>query len=99
APVPGLYVAGWIKRGPSGVIGTNKACAMGTVASLLADELADLEPHLDDPQLVDALLSERGVRVVDTDAWLRLDAAEVAAGAQAGRPRVKRVTRDQMLDA
>lgn len=98
ARVPGVYVAGWIKRGPSGVIGTNKACAMGTVASLLADDLLDLEPGNDEATLIDALLAERGVRVVDTTAWLRLDAAEVAAGEKAGRPRVKRVTREEMFD-
>ncbi|HET8984124.1 MAG TPA: NADP oxidoreductase, partial [Trueperaceae bacterium] len=96
--VPGLYVAGWIKRGPSGVIGTNKACAMGSVASLLADDLPVLQPGADDPSRIDALLAERGVRVVDTKTWLRLDAAEVAAGEGSGRPRVKRVSIEQMFD-
>ena len=96
--VPGLYVAGWIKRGPSGVIGTNKACAMGTVASLLADSLPVVDPHYATTAAVDALLAERGVTIVDTQAWLRLDAAEIEAGVGSGRPRVKRVTLDQMLD-
>ncbi len=96
---PGLYVAGWIKRGPSGVIGTNKACAMDTVAALLGDELPEVAPQDASPAAVDALLAARGVRVVDTQAWLRLDAAEVAAGESSGRPRVKRVTIEQMLDA
>lgn len=96
--VPGLYVAGWIKRGPSGVIGTNKACAMGSVASLLADELPVPEAGAADEAAIDALLDERGVKVVDTQGWLRLDATEVAAGEASGRPRVKRVTIDQMLE-
>jgi len=96
--VPGLYVAGWIKRGPSGVIGTNKACAMGTVASLLGDSLPSIEPRHATPEAIDELLAERGVKVVDTHSWLRLDAAEVAAGEGSGRPRVKRVRLDQMLD-
>ncbi len=96
--VPGLYVAGWIKRGPSGVIGTNKACAMGTVASLLADELPAISADDASTGAVDALLASRGVKVVDTQAWLRLDAAELAAGVGSGRPRIKRVTIQQMLD-
>lgn len=96
--VPGLYVAGWIKRGPSGVIGTNKACAMDTVASLLADELPSVSPENATTEAIDALLAARGARVVDTQAWLRLDAAELAAGEGSGRPRVKRVTIQQMLE-
>jgi ferredoxin--NADP+ reductase len=97
-PVPGIYVAGWIKRGPSGVIGTNKACAIGTVASLLADSLPPLPAAaLGEPDVED-LLRERGVRYLDTKTWLRLDAAELAAGTDAGRPRVKRVTIEEMFE-
>jgi ferredoxin--NADP+ reductase len=95
--VPGLYVAGWIKRGPSGVIGTNKADAMETVAQLLDDQPEGaMEPH-GSAEAVDALLSERGVRTFDFEAWRRLDAAEVAAGEALGRPRVKVVDVAEML--
>jgi len=102
APLPGLYVAGWIKRGASGVIGTNKADAMETVAALLEDlEAGRLAPAggPDDlhPAAVDALLRERGVEPFDADDWFALDAHEVAAGEAAGRPRVKAVRLEQML--
>ncbi|MDA0699889.1 MAG: hypothetical protein O3A02_01595, partial [bacterium] len=95
--VPGWYVAGWIKRGPTGVIGTNKACAAETVAALLDDvhpEIADLDAR---PEAIDALLAARGVRCVDADGWRRIDAREIAAGAAVGRPRVKLVTREALL--
>src|SRR6056297_1779370 len=93
--VPGMYVAGWIKRGPSGVIGTNKADAMRTVEALLADPLPD-PVDASDPALP-AMLAERGVSVVDFSGWLALDRAEVGAGTAAGRPRVKVVTVADML--
>jgi ferredoxin/flavodoxin---NADP+ reductase len=96
-PVPGWYVAGWIKRGPTGVIGTNKACAVETIATLLGDELPAIDPADARPEAVDALLAARGVHVVDADAWRRIDARELAAGAQLGRPRVKLVTRSDLL--
>jgi ferredoxin--NADP+ reductase len=92
---PGLYVAGWIKRGPSGVIGTNKADAMKTVEALLADPLPEPTHASDDA--VPALLRDRDVRWVDFDGWLRLDAAETELGAPSGRPRVKVVSVDEML--
>lgn len=94
--VPGMYVAGWIKRGPSGVIGTNKADAMKTVDALLADPLPD--PADTSDEAIPALLRAKGARWVDFDGWLRLDAAETEAGAPAGRPRVKVVSIDEMLD-
>lgn len=96
-PVPGLYVAGWVKRGPSGVIGTNKACAMETVARLLEDELA---APADPSQLgFDALLRLRGVEPFTTADWERLNGIETAAGAAGGRPRVKVVDIEAMLAA
>jgi ferredoxin/flavodoxin---NADP+ reductase len=95
APVPGTFVAGWIKRGPTGVIGTNKADAMETVATLLADELpVPVDPR---PAAVDALLAARGVDVIDYDCWARIDQAELAAGTEAGRVRVKLVSRAELL--
>ena len=97
--VAGWYVAGWIKRGPTGVIGTNKACAVETVTTLLSDELPEIDPADADPAAVDALLARRGVQVVDAEGWRRIDAAETAAGAAAGRPRVKLCTREALLTA
>ena len=88
-PVPGLYVAGWIKRGPTGVIGTNKACAVESVASMLADTLPTVAAANARPEAVDALLAARRVQVVDADGWRRIDAAEVAAGERTGQPRAK----------
>lgn len=91
----GLYVAGWIKRGPSGVIGTNKADALETVRALLEDIRASGK----DAAGVLQLLGERDVVHINFDEWLTLDAAEQAAGAAQDRPRVKVTSRDAMLRA
>jgi ferredoxin--NADP+ reductase len=97
-PVPGLYTAGWIKRGPSGVIGTNKKCANETVEALLADLTAGLlaTPTIEPEQLLETL-ERRGVRIVDYTGWEAIDAHERATGEPHGRPRVKLTSRDQML--
>ncbi|MDP1878376.1 MAG: NADP oxidoreductase, partial [Actinomycetota bacterium] len=89
AAVAGEYVAGWIKRGPTGIIGTNKKDATATVASLLEDAAAGLlpEPASPDSADFDALLARRGVEVVTTEGWRRIDAAERARGAARGRDR------------
>jgi len=101
-PLPGLYVAGWIKRGASGVIGTNKADAMESVEALVEDLAAGRQGHAGSaadlsPAAVDALLASRGAEPFDAEAWFALDASEVAAGAAAGRPRVKCVRVEEML--
>jgi ferredoxin--NADP+ reductase len=96
-PVPGAYVTGWIKRGPTGVIGTNKGDAVETVAALLAD-LPTLPPPTRPEPLVDALRA-RGQRPVDWAAWLRLDAEEVRRGGLRGADRVKVAALAEMLDA
>ena len=85
---PGLYVAGWIKRGPSGVIGTNKKDATETVALLLDDARAGVLPTRGEGAL-EALLEERGVEAVLYAGWEAIDAAERTAGEPHGRPRVK----------
>lgn len=88
-PVPGLYVSGWIKRGPSGVLGSNKPDSAETVASLLAD-IASLTPcpkRDTDPLLHQ--LHQRGCRVITFDDWQRIDAEEVQRGESVGKPREK----------
>jgi len=80
---PGLYVAGWIKRGPSGIIGTNKKDAAATVAALLAD--APLLAEGSRPPGIEALLD--GGATIDFAGWRRVDAAERALGAGRGRER------------
>lgn len=97
--IPGMYVAGWIKRGPSGIIGTNKPCSQETAAALLAD-LPGLKPcQQADSSAVRALLASRGVRVVSFEDWQKIDAAEVARGKAAGKPREKLATIEEMLAA
>ncbi|WP_033322852.1 FAD-dependent oxidoreductase [Actinomadura atramentaria] len=76
APVPREYVAGWIKRGPSGVVGTNKSDAAETVANLLAD--LDKDPSPAPARTPDEVFAERGLEPVTYDGWLALDAAEAA---------------------
>src|SRR5581483_7718842 len=82
------YAAGWIKRGPSGVIGTNKKDAVETVDALLADARAGLLKAPDDGDL-EALLRDRDVPFVEYAGWQAIDAAERAGGEPLGRPRVK----------
>jgi ferredoxin--NADP+ reductase len=81
-PVPGEYVAGWIKRGPTGVVGTNKSDAADTVRSVLADLSHGGRPR---EQRVEDLLEARGVRAVWYEGWLGIDAAEMALAEQLGR--------------
>lgn len=97
-PVPGLFVAGWAKRGPSGVIGTNKPDAVETVTTLLAAAAAGGLPEPVAPDVAE-LLRDRGVRPVSFDQWKRLDALEVTAGEGQGRPRVKFTAVSEMLAA
>lgn len=88
--LPGTYTAGWVKRGPSGVIGTNKVCAAETATSLLDDAVAGELPNpIGDPTELAALLAARGVQVVDAAGWQAIRAHEVAAGRKHGRPRLK----------
>ena len=92
---------GWIKRGPSGVIGTNKRDAQETVDHVLED-LAESrlpEPADADPTSIEALVAERKPDFVSYAGWEAIDAAEKAAGEPQGRPRVKLTRVDEMLDA
>jgi ferredoxin/flavodoxin---NADP+ reductase len=96
--MPGLYVTGWIRRGPTGLIGTNKACAKETTDHALADLEALPVPTLD-PAELDRLLAERGVEVVGYDGWLAIDAAEKARGTASGKVRDKLASVEAMLSA
>ncbi len=100
-PVPGLYASGWIKRGPSGVIGNNKACSVETVNALLEDAAAGRlpAPPSPEPEALAVLIAQRQPRAVSFDDWRRLDAHEVGRGAPQGRPRVKCVSVEEMLAA
>jgi ferredoxin--NADP+ reductase len=97
---PGEYAVGWIKRGPSGVIGTNKACAVETVASMIedAEQLPVESGRAVDPDAILAVLAERCPDYVTADDWRRLDEAETERGEAEGRPRVKVVRVDEMLN-
>lgn len=97
-PLPGVYVAGWLKRGPTGVIGTNKSDAAETVATLLADAPDLVRAPDRDPAAVLALLCGRGVRPVEWTGWEAIDAAERDLGAARGGDRVKIADRRTLLD-
>jgi ferredoxin/flavodoxin---NADP+ reductase len=94
---PGTYCAGWIKRGPSGVIGTNKKDATETVKLLLEDAVAGRIPHASDPRDLAELLAERGADPVLYAGWEEIDRLEKAAGEPHGRPRIKLATWDELL--
>jgi ferredoxin--NADP+ reductase len=97
AVLPGVYCAGWIKRGPSGVIGTNKKDAAETVALLLADARESRLDHAAGARL-DSLLVERGIAFVEYAGWEAIDSHERANGERAGRPRVKLASWDALLE-
>ncbi|EMD25044.1 Ferredoxin--NADP(+) reductase [Amycolatopsis azurea DSM 43854] len=94
--VPGVYVTGWIKRGPVGLIGHTKGDAAETIASLLADADNLTAPAVDDPDAILGFLTERGVPFTTWDGWGKLDAHEKSLGVPHGRERVKVVERDEM---
>jgi ferredoxin--NADP+ reductase len=98
-PSRGEYVAGWIKRGPTGVVGTNKHDARETVASLLADA-ADGTLQVGGPvdDLVDTLVA-RGAEPVLLDGWKAIEQAEIALGASQGKERTTLHEREALLDA
>jgi ferredoxin--NADP+ reductase len=99
-PVHGAYVAGWIKRGPTGFIGTNKSCALQTVQRLVDDFNEGLlcDP-IGKPSALDAMVRSRQPDVVDAAGWQAIDAAEVSRGSLSDRPRNKFTSIDDMLAA
>jgi ferredoxin--NADP+ reductase len=98
APLPGVYCAGWIKRGPTGVIGTNKKDATETIKQLLDDAQAGLLPPREDGSL-EELLAGRGVEPVLYAGWEAIDLAERTAGEPHGRPRIKLCSWEELLAA
>ena len=90
-PVTGVYVSGWIKRGPSGVIGTNKPDGKETADAMVEDAGAGhaFMPTAADPASAAILVGERQPHVIGYADWQRLDAIEVERGERAGRPRIK----------
>lgn len=90
-PVTGLYTAGWIKRGPTGVIGTNKTCAQETVNMMVEDLKAGkiLEPSKTGIDEAASLVSEKSPNAIGYDEWQKIDAIETSKGEAMGRPRVK----------
>ncbi|MFC4941971.1 FAD-dependent oxidoreductase [Pseudonocardia sp. GCM10023141] len=97
-PVPGEYVTGWIKRGPTGVIGTNKGDANETVAALLADLPGLPPPTRPEPAQLREALAAAGIRPVDWTGWLRLDAEEIRRGGMREAERVKVADLAEMLE-
>ncbi|HET6500303.1 MAG TPA: 4Fe-4S binding protein [Amycolatopsis sp.] len=99
APVTGVYAAGWIKRGPSGVIGTNKRCAEETVQALFDDYTAGrLVAPAHGAGALRALIAERQPHALDYPAWQAIDRHERNAGRKQRRPRVKLTSVSEMLD-
>ena len=100
-PLPGEYTAGWIKRGPTGVIGTNKPDAAETATAMLEDAAAGLTlaPEETEPAAVERFVAQRQPHYVDYGDWLRLNELEIARGKPRGAPRVKFTRVDEMLAA
>jgi ferredoxin--NADP+ reductase len=100
AVLPRTYVVGWAKRGPSGIIGTNKPDSVATVNSMKADwqGLSDLAAIHRDGAAVATLIANRTAQVVDYAGWQAIDAHEIATGAPQERPRVKLTRVADMLN-
>ncbi|KAA9157302.1 4Fe-4S dicluster domain-containing protein [Amycolatopsis acidicola] len=97
-PVAGVYCTGWVKRGPTGVIGSNKVCAEESVAGLLEDFVSGrLVKPLHTREEFAALMAGRVPGAVGFDGWRRIDETERERGAESGRPRLKIVTKQEML--
>jgi len=100
-PLPGVYAVGWIKRGPTGILGTNKRDAQETVRCLADDLRSDALPAPPQPtrEAIDALLAERKPDLVTVDGWRAIAAHELERGRAELRPRVKLASRDELLAA
>ncbi|CAJ1499173.1 FAD-dependent oxidoreductase [[Mycobacterium] burgundiense] len=98
--VPGVYVTGWIKRGPRGFIGTNRTCAQETVAALIDDFRGGRLPEVAAPDAgIDAVLEASGVAPIDWAGWQRIDEEERRRGGETSKPRVKLVAVPDLVTA
>ncbi|MFJ9367757.1 FAD-dependent oxidoreductase [Nocardia sp. NPDC101769] len=99
-PVVGVYVSGWIKRGPRGVIGSNRMDSQETVDQLIEDfTQGKLAAPQADRAALEALLAQRQPDQIGRDGWKAIDTAEKTAGKSAGRPRVKFTSVEDLLKA
>jgi ferredoxin--NADP+ reductase len=100
-PLVGVYAVGWIKRGPTGILGTNKRDAEQTVSCLVEDLRAGVLPEPPDAgvEQIDALLAERCRQLVTVEGWRAIDVHELERGRDEERPRVKLASRDELLAA
>jgi ferredoxin--NADP+ reductase len=100
-PAAGLYVSGWIKRGPTGVIGTNKPDAAETAERIVADWEAGAlpPPAAPAPAAAEATVRARQPSAITYPDWCRVDEVETTRGKAAGRPRVKLCSVEEMLEA
>jgi len=99
--LPGVYSVGWIKRGPTGILGTNKRDADETVSCLVEDLDAGALPQPPNPgrEQIDALLAERKPDLVTVEGWRAIDGHELERGRAQQRPRVKLASREELLAA
>ena len=95
--VPGVYCAGWIKRGPTGVIGTNRKDAAETGDKVLEDARAGLLGASLESESLESLLLERGIEFVTYAGWEAIDERERSLGDPQGRPRIKLTSWDELL--
>jgi len=98
-PLPGVYAVGWIKRGPTGILGTNKRDAEETIGGLVDDLAAGAleRPPRPEREQIDALLAERKPDLVTQAGWRAIDGLELERGRSAQRPRVKLASREELL--
>jgi ferredoxin--NADP+ reductase len=101
APLPGVYAVGWIKRGPTGILGTNKRDAQETVNCLVEDLHGGKLPSPAAParEQFDALLEQRVRALVTETGWRAIDAYEITRGTETRRPRVKLASREELVAA
>lgn len=99
--VHGIYSTGWIKRGPTGVIGTNKQDSGETVECIIEDITSGilLSPEASHPSHISKLINERQPHHFSYEDWLKLNELEISKGAEQGRPRIKYTSIDDMLEA
>lgn len=95
--IAGVYATGWIKRGPVGLIGHTKADAIETIGHVIADQASWWQPAHPEESAIVKLLTDRGVAMIEWSQWLKIDSAELAAGAARGRERIKLFEREDFL--